>query len=309
MSPDFDRQSAAVAPSQHDLIALRARAAALRTLAAAARGPRGGVHRGTTPGRGLDFAEVRPYQAGDDLRNVDWRHTARCGRPFTKLFHEEREQPVRLFVDLGATMRFGTRRMFKSVAAAKVAALLAWTTVDAGDRIGGVIHDGRTYHDLPARAREHSALGFIHRLVTSAADAEIARNPASFGAALQAFARGVRPGTCAVVLSDFQALDTTGEHVLHTLRTATRITLVHVFDALESTPPPPGIYRIATPNAECSLDLRDDAARAAYGAPFRARSERLAALSRHLGATLLPLATDDDPLSALAPLFQPRRAA
>lgn len=301
-------QTDSIALTHHDLIALRARIAALRAMAGKGYGASGGAHRSLRPGAGLDFAEVRPYQGGDDPRNMDWRHTARRGQPFTKLFHEERERPVRVFVDLGPTMRFGTRRTFKSVVAARTAALLAWTAIAAGDRIGGTIHDGYTHREQPVCGRERGALEFIHQLVAAAARPHSLPGTEAFPAALRAFAHSVCPLSQAIVLSDFHHLDATGERALAILRRASHITLVQVFDIIESVPPPPGIYRLAAPEGERILDLRAPAARDAYGTPFRARSERLAALARRLGATLLPLATHDDPLRTLAALFRPKAA-
>ncbi|NMF88450.1 DUF58 domain-containing protein [Aromatoleum petrolei] len=299
----------AVVPEPHDLIALRAQATMLRTTRSIGNGTSAGMHRGRELGTGLDFAELRAYQAGDDPRNMDWRHTARRGRPFTKLFHEERERPVRVFVDLGPTMRFGTRSSFKSVAAARLAALLAWTVTDAGDRIGGAIHDGCAHREQPARGREHGALGFIHQLVAIGAHPPAASGPDAFTVALRAFARRVRPGSHAIVVSDFHHLDVAGEHALAMLRRAAAIALVQLFDSIESIPPPPGIYRMSAADGERTLDLRSPAARDAYGAPFRDRSERLATLARRLGAQHLTLATHDDPVRTLAGLFRPRVAA
>lgn len=300
--------SAAVTPTHHNLIALRAQTAALRGAPGIATGATGGTHRSHRLGAGLDFAEVRPYQAGDDPRNMDWRHTARRGRPFTKLFHEERELPVRVFVDLGPTMRFGTRCAFKSVIAARAAALLAWATIDAGDRIGGTLHDGQSHSEQPTCGRERGALGFIHQLVTAATRPVLASGPEAFATALRAFAHTVRPGTRAIVLSDFHHLDAAGERALAMLRAASHVALVQVFDTMESVPPPPGVYAVAAPDGEQVLDLCSPVRREAYGAPFRERSERLAALARRLGATLLPLATHDDPLRTLASLLRPRAA-
>ncbi len=88
-------------------------------------------------GRGLEFDEVRAYQDSDDARSIDWRVTARRGTPHTKLFREERERPVLLLPDLHPGMYFGSRRQFKSVLAGRLAALLGWAAVRAGDRVGG----------------------------------------------------------------------------------------------------------------------------------------------------------------------------
>lgn len=299
--------TSAIAPSLRDLIAQRERVAAGMSRRGGVTGAGPGTHRASPLGRGMDFAEVRAYQPGDDLRSMDWRHTARRGRPFTKCFHEERERPLLVFIDLGPTMRFGTRVAFKSVLAARTAALLAWATVDAGDRIGGVVWDGRTHRDIRPRGREAGALDLLRHLADTDPTAGSPTAPQASAAGglappLRALARAARSGTQVVLLSDFHALDADAEHALLQLRSGARLTLVQVFDALEATPPPAGIYRIGDAQGERTLDLRTAAARAAYGAPFRARRDRLASLARRLGAAMIPLATDDDPLLALRTL-------
>jgi len=303
-------RSNSIAPALHDLIAQRERVVGGVWRRGGVTGTGPGTHRATPLGRGMDFAEVRPYQPGDDLRSMDWRHTARRGRPFTKCFHEERERPLLVFVDLGPTMRFGTRVAFKSVLAARAAALLAWATVDAGDRIGGVVWDGRTHRDIRPRGREAGALDLLRHLADTDPTAGCPTSPQASAAgglstSLRALARAVRPGTQVVLLSDFHALDADAERELVQLRGGARLTLVQVFDALEATPPPAGIYRIGDAQGERTIDLRTVAARAVYGIPFRARRDRLASLARRLGAALIPLATDDDPLLALRALLGP----
>ncbi|HSB97975.1 MAG TPA: DUF58 domain-containing protein, partial [Spongiibacteraceae bacterium] len=104
-----------------------------------AHSPLFGELRANLRGRGLEFEEVRSYQAGDDVRNIDWRVTARTGRPFTKLFREERERPSLLVIDQRQPMFFGSRTCFKAKLAAYYGALLAWAALQQGDRIGGLI--------------------------------------------------------------------------------------------------------------------------------------------------------------------------
>ena len=90
-------------------------------------------------GRGVDFDEVRLYQPGDDVRNIDWNVTARKNEPHTKVFTEEREKPTLVVVDQSATMFFGTKLRLKSVVAAEIAARLAWVTLAHHDRVGGIV--------------------------------------------------------------------------------------------------------------------------------------------------------------------------
>ena len=103
--------------------------------------------------RGIDFEEFRPYQAGDDIRLIDWRVTARTGRPFIKVFREERERPVIIAVDQTHNMYFGSRVAFKSVIAAQAAAVFCWLAIDNGDRVGGLVFSDRGVEAGAAQAQ------------------------------------------------------------------------------------------------------------------------------------------------------------
>src|ERR1700735_1742889 len=132
-------------PTLDELLAMRAPARALRLSGQRpAQALLLGSHRSAHHGRGLEIEEVRPYVAGDDPRHIDWRVTARRGRPHTKLFREERERPVWLLVDLGPAMFFGSQLQLKSMAAVRAAALLAWAAALGGDRVGAVVSNARS---------------------------------------------------------------------------------------------------------------------------------------------------------------------
>ena len=138
-------------PTLPELLALRAAAARLvwtppRTVRAGGAGQRSSRFRG----RGIDFAETRAYQPGDDIRHIDWRVTARTGRMHTKVFHKERERPILLLADLGPQTFFGTRQRLKSLAVAELTALLLWRAYDDGDRVGALL---RTATGLEALRR------------------------------------------------------------------------------------------------------------------------------------------------------------
>jgi uncharacterized protein (DUF58 family) len=120
-----------------------------------------GNYLATFKGRGMEFDEVRPYQPGDDIRTMDWKVTARTGKPHTKLFREERERPVLLWVDYRKPMFFGTRGSFKSVVAAKTAALLAWSAIQHGDRLGGLIFSEKVHQEIRPHRGKAATLHFI----------------------------------------------------------------------------------------------------------------------------------------------------
>src|SRR4051812_1422822 len=123
-----------------------------------------GAERTRFRGRGMDFEEVRLYQAGDDVRSIDWRVTARTQVPHTKLYREERERPVFVLVDQRAPMFFGSQRCFKSVLAAHIAANLAWAALNNSDRIGGLIFGDKAQRDIRPRRSKHAVLELLHQL-------------------------------------------------------------------------------------------------------------------------------------------------
>lgn len=128
------------------------------------RGTAGGIlskHKG----RGMEFDEVRHYQAGDDIRAIDWRVTARTGSPHTKLFREEQERPVFIVTDLSLTQFFGTQLLFKSVQSCHLAAALAWQAQQRGDRVGGLIGNGFSHIERRPQARQQSVLQYLHGLL------------------------------------------------------------------------------------------------------------------------------------------------
>jgi uncharacterized protein (DUF58 family) len=125
-----------------------------------------GRHRSRLRGRGLDFDEVRKYVAGDDVRNIDWRVTARVGTTHTKVFTEERERPVLLVIDQSSSMFFGSRNYLKSVVAAHIAALGAWRTLEVGDRIGGIVFDDQSLDYISPKRDRRSAQRLLQLVAT-----------------------------------------------------------------------------------------------------------------------------------------------
>src|ERR1700749_174237 len=157
---------AMIVPDLEDLLAVRGEAHGLRLISRrGVRALHSGAHRSTQRGRGLEFPEVRPYVSGDDPRTIDWRVTARRGRPHTKLFREERERPVWLLADLNAAMFFGSRRQMKSAVVLRAAALLAWTAAANGDRVGAVVVGTSSCKFVPPRAREGGVLPVLATLL------------------------------------------------------------------------------------------------------------------------------------------------
>lgn len=270
-----------------------------------------GGHLSPFKGRGVEFDESRPYQEGDDLRTIDWRVTARSGKPHTKVFREERNRPVLIWLDASASMMFATRGAYKAVVAARMAALIAWSAVANGDQLGGLVFNESAHEEQRPRLGRRAALRLLELIVGSpawrerpAASVPGAARPGADAprpvlAALERLARVARPGSLVFLLSDFVALDQDFERRLRQLASHCDVQLVQIFDPVEAELPPPGRYRIATGRRMQTIDTSDESLRQRYRAAFERRRAALRTLARLPGLKLIPCASDDDPALVL----------
>ena len=151
------------------------------------RSPLIGLHHSKLRGRGVDFDQVRVYQAGDDVRTIDWRVTARTQEPHTKLFHEERERPIFIMVEQSRRLFFGSGLMFKSVLAAQAASLIGWAALGHNDRVGGLVFGDNEHYEIKPRRSKQSLLQLLNRLVRVNQSLHTEREPDrdAFGIALR----------------------------------------------------------------------------------------------------------------------------
>ena len=253
-------------------------------------------------GRGMEFDESRPYQPGDDPRSIDWRVTARSTTAYTKLFREERERPVLIAVDLRSNMHFATQGCFKSVNASRAAALLSWAAHHRGDRLGGLIFGDTTHRELKPRLGRRAALRFVHELVEHAdwvqRDSDT-RNEDALTQAMSALRRVSRPGSLVVVISDFAGFSRAAQSYLSSVARHNEVLAVFLSDPLERELPPPGRYRLVSPHDELAIDTYAAPARRDYEHAYEERLEELETFCHRYGVHLMPMSTDDDPVSAL----------
>jgi len=268
--------------------------------------PLAGGNRSTLRGRGLEFEEVRAYQAGDDIRTIDWRVTARTGRTFTKLFREERERPVLIVVDQRQPMFFGSRTCFKGKLAAWLGALLAWAGLQEGDRVGGLAIGNDRRHEVRPRRSPKSVLAWIntlheynHRLQRNS---RLEQGSAeSLVAALADLRRTARPGSTIYLISDFSgAQHPAVREQLYRLARHCELTAVFVYDPLEKELPPPGQYTVTDGAQRLTLDTADKTLRGHYHERFEQRRQTLRQLLASLAIPLLEVSTEQPPLSALS---------
>ncbi|MGH8142101.1 MAG: DUF58 domain-containing protein [Steroidobacteraceae bacterium] len=296
-------------PDLDELLALRGAAHGLVLSARApARARLRGAHASAQRGRGLEFQEVRPYVSGDDPRTIDWRVTARRGRPHTKLFCEERERPVWLLVDLSPALFFGSRLQLKSALCLRAAALLAWTAALGGDRVGAVLAAGeRGTPVLPPRARQAGVLPLLDALLALQPRAPAADTMPCLLQGLRTLRPLVRPGSLILVLSDFARLDQEVETLLPALASGGECRLFWITDALEERALPNGRFRAGLPGRLHILD--GESVRSSWHSTWRAREGRLLGLSQQIGAPLMRLDTGEPAEQALRRRLQGRQSA
>jgi uncharacterized protein (DUF58 family) len=264
-----------------------------------ARATSAGQYRSRFRGRGMDFDEVRPYQAGDDIRTIDWRVTAKTTIPHTKIFREERERPVLLAVDLRSDMFFGSRRL-KSLTATDVAVALAWAGIRSNDRLGAMIFSPDQQRDIRGRRSHHNVLQFIHALVEACTDLlRFNRDQYTLNDILENVRRACAPGTSVAVISDFHDLDRDSEKHLFELARHNDVTLIEVTDPLELELPPPGMYPVTDGSQRIQLDAGDSRLREQFRKSQQQRRQWLQSTATKQRLSLLSFSTRDDIVAKL----------
>ncbi len=158
-----------------------------------------GEYHSAFKGRGMVFSEVREYQYGDDVRNIDWNVTARLAHPYVKVFEEERELTVMLLVDVSGSGRFGTNGQFKEELAAEVAATLAFSAIANNDKVGMILFSDRIEKFIPPKKGRTHILRIIRELITFRPES----NGTDIGEALRYFSNAIKKRCTTFLLSDF----------------------------------------------------------------------------------------------------------
>lgn len=256
--------------------------------------------------RGIDFEEVRSYQPGDDVRTIDWRVTARTGAAHTKVFREERERPLLVVVDQRNSMFFGSTHCFKSVLAAHLASLVAWSGLDAGDRVGGLVFNGRESREVSPRRSRKNVLGVLSEItryntalpIEDASSAQQRRD--SFGEMLQNLRRVARPGTRVFIISDFAgATEPPATEALFEVAKHTELVAIGCSDPLEAQLPQAGTYAVTDGQARSELHTADRRLRNEYAQSYVESQESLKTMLLKRGVPLIPASTAQAPYSLL----------
>lgn len=264
----------------------------------------GGAYQSSFKGRGMEFHEARIYLPGDDIRNMDWRVTARTGTAHTKVFEEERERPVIFWLDLNDPMFFATRGAFKSVVATRAATMLAWAACAQNDRLGALVFAGDDHIEMRPRRGKSAALDFIGKTCKHSAWQGRTQKPRNMDLAMARLRKVARPGSLIFLLSDFRddnGNTLNGASRMHLINLAQHndVVLVQIYDPLEAGLPEPGRYRLSDGTKDLQLYTGDKQLRQHYHERFEHHQEELRKLCRQQRMYLLPLCTQDDVLTSL----------
>ena len=246
-------------------------------------------------GTGLDFDEVREYREGDDIRNMDWLVTARTNTPHLKIFREERQRSVILCIDMGPHMNFGTRGTFKSIQAARTAALIGWAASKQHDRVGGVLFGNpatglRYFRATPGRR----GLWRLLRALTQPIE-QGDTDESQLMAALQHLDSGTGTGSLIFVIAPINNVTAGFERIVGSLKQRHDVVLLPVDDPADRDLPSMGQVIFSNAAGELlEVDTDSEAGREAFRLDWEERREELRQLSFRLKLGLIPVSTNED---------------
>ena len=262
-----------------------------------------GEYHSAFKGRGMTFSEVREYQYGDDIRNIDWNVTARHNRPYVKIFEEERELTVMLMIDVSASRNFGTISKLKKNQITEIAAVLAFSAIQNNDKIGVIFFSDKIEKFIPPKKGRTHILHIIRELI----DFYPEDKQTDIEQALEYMTNSIKKRCTCFVISDF--ID---EHdFAHALAIANRkhdVVALRVYDPRENQLPPVGMMylRDAETGEQMWVDTSDKKLREAYEKYAFVREKELDAIFKRSGVYVANIRSDEDYVRALITLFKKR---
>lgn len=196
-----------------------------------------GRHNSKVRGRGLNFEELRHYQDGDDVKNMDWRTTMRTGKPHVRAYSEEKERQALIVVDQRASMFFGSQHAMKSVVAAQLSALSAWTILQSGDRVGGLVFDDHQSHFTKPRRSNTNVLSLFQSLINANhrlnAESFATESHISLNRTLIQLDKFNSGNSTIIIVSDWQGFNDESLILLKQLQRKNDVVLIYLHDQLE----------------------------------------------------------------------------
>jgi uncharacterized protein (DUF58 family) len=254
-----------------------------------------GRHASRLRGRGLNFEELRGYLPGDDIRNIDWRATARTGAPHVRIYTEERDRPVWLLVNQRQSMFFGSRERMKSVTAAEAAALAAWRVLGAGDRVGAMLFDDHEIVTLRPQRSRHQVMRLLGALVEQnhrlTVDAHLSAQPAIINEVLRRLLPLARHDSLVCIVGDGSGVNDETRQLITRLNAHNDCLFVMVYDPLEARLPRAGRLVASDGERRLAFNSSSDRLQRDYITDFETRLAWLQGLSRKQAIPLLPVST------------------
>ncbi len=244
-------------------------------------------------GRGMELEEIRSYAYGDDVRDIDWRVTARKEQPYTKLYAEERDREVYVLLDLSSHMVFGTRHELKSVSAAKIAALLGWMSLVNKDRFGGMIFDGSRYWLFKPQNSRANMMVILKRIASVSQDILHNRtDEMNLARAAELLQQRLKRQAIVFVVSDFNAFGDDLKKSLAALAGKSQVFCVNVFDELEEKAPKAGEYMAEDHGERLIFDTNSKYFQKEYRDYFKTKREEVGRFCREFRAKYMEVRTD-----------------
>lgn len=262
-----------------------------------------GQYHSTFKGRGMAFAEVREYQFGDDVRDIDWNVTARFRKPYVKVFEEERELTVMLLVDVSGSLDFGTRSRMKSEMATEIAATIAYSAIQNNDKIGVVFFSDRIEKYIPPKKGRKHILYIIREML----DFKPESRKTDIGGAMEFFTRVMKRRTTAFVLSDFYDRHDFFKQ-MQIANNKHDVMAIQVYDKWAKALPDVGLVKVvdAESGHEMYVDTSSKKVRVAHARYWIERQQMLKDTLSRANVDWVSVATDDDYVKAMMHLFASR---
>jgi len=258
-----------------------------------------GEYHSAFKGRGMSFKEVREYAAGDDIRFIDWNVSARFGHPFSKVFEEERELTVMLLIDISASTLFGTLCANKKDIMTEIAAVIAFSAVDNGDKIGAILYSDKIEKYIPPKKGKQHALYLVRELLSASA----IEKQTNLKQAIHYFNNTTRNNSIAFIMSDF--IDEGYEQMLRVAGNRHDLIGLKIYDKMEQVLPNIGLVRVEDEETveEKWVDTSSKKIRQEYEKEFFANTDHTIAAFKKAGSDLLHVRTDDDYVKILRRFF------
>lgn len=262
-----------------------------------------GQYESAFKGRGIEFAEVREYHVGDDIRSIDWNVSARFGQPFVKVYHEERELTVMLVLDLSGSHLFGTREKFKRELLAEIAGMLAFLAIRTNDKVGAILFSSRVEQYIPPK----KGPAHVWRLIKEIFAYEPQNLTTNIDGVLSYLNRVVKRNAIVFLVSD--CLDTGFENSLRLTAKKHDLTIIRLSDPAEEELPDLGLITFRDPETgEVSvINTGSRRLREQWRKYRRDQSEYLADLVRRAGVDLVEISTHGPVVEPLTRFFDVRR--